>query len=201
MQGAEALTLSAGAGSSASPLPDHSIKAGRYTSEYLTGRLLAGSLRKLISSPATPDASAGAIAPGAPCLRFRDTSIIACLVAVGAFHQAGRKPMSLPFGKCRVLSTRERRRRHNRKHRQSHQHFVNVQLAVHHSIIPPSKMPSRFADPAGRDNVKSKLADISNAANLMRQAPSCANPNSGKHLLAASISPFDPKRSLYLISF
>jgi len=135
-------------------------------------------------------------------LRFRDASIIACPVTVGAFYQAGRKPVALALGKCRFLSTRERRRRHHRKHRQSQQHFVNVQLAVHHSIIPsPWKTPSRFADLAGRSNVKSKLADVSNAANLMRQAPSCANPNNGKHLLAASISPFDPKRSLYLISF
>jgi len=80
------------------PLSDHSIKAARYTTKYLIGRLLGGYLRKLIFSPTTSDASARSIAPhDAPGLRFRDTSIVACLVAVGAFYQTRRKPLSLPL--------------------------------------------------------------------------------------------------------
>ena len=75
-----------------------SIKAARHTTKYLIGRLLGGYLGKLISIPTTPDASARTIAPhDAPGLRFRDTSIVACLVTVGAFYQTGRKPMSLPL--------------------------------------------------------------------------------------------------------
>ncbi len=78
-----------------SPLPRHPIKAARYTNKHLNGRLLGGHLRKLICRPTTPDAGARAIAPYAPGLGLRDTSIVARLVAVRAFYQAGRKSMSL----------------------------------------------------------------------------------------------------------
>jgi len=74
-------------------LSDHSIKAACHTTKYLIGRLLAG---KLISIPTRPNASARTIAPhDAPSLSFRDASIVARIVAVGAFYQTGRKPMSL----------------------------------------------------------------------------------------------------------
>jgi hypothetical protein len=44
------------------------------------------------------NASARSIAPhDAPGLRFRDTAVDACLVAVGAFYQTRRKPMLLPL--------------------------------------------------------------------------------------------------------
>jgi hypothetical protein len=79
----------------ASPLSDHSIKAARYTSKYLIGRLLGAYLRKLISIPTTSNACARTIAPRAPGLKLRDTSIVACLVAVRAFYQTRRKPMPL----------------------------------------------------------------------------------------------------------
>jgi hypothetical protein len=82
-----------------SPLSDHLIKAARYTTKYLIiGRFLGGYLRKFMSSPTTPNASARSIAPhDAPGLRFRHTAVDACLVAVGAFYQTRRKPMSLPL--------------------------------------------------------------------------------------------------------
>ena len=76
-------------------LSDHSIKAARYTSKYLIGRLLGAYLRKLISIPTTSNACARTIAPRAPGLKLRDTSIVACLVAVRAFYQTRRKPMPL----------------------------------------------------------------------------------------------------------
>ena len=113
-----------------SPLSDHLIKAARYATKYLIGRLLGGYLRKWIFSPTAPYASARTITPhDAPGLRFRDTSIDACPVAVGAFYQTRREPLSLHFRKCRFLSTRERHRcrRRNPKHRQSHLYFLKVQ--------------------------------------------------------------------------
>jgi hypothetical protein len=76
-------------------LSHHSIKAARYTTKYLIGRLLGAYLGKLISIPTTSNASARTIAPRAPGLKLRDTSIVACLVAVGALYQTGRKPMPL----------------------------------------------------------------------------------------------------------
>ena len=111
-------------------LSDHLIKAARYATKYLIGRLLGGYLRKWIFSPTAPYASARTITPhDAPGLRFRDTSIDACPVAVGAFYQTRREPLSLHFRKCRFLSTRERHRcrRRNPKHRQSHLYFLKVQ--------------------------------------------------------------------------
>jgi hypothetical protein len=113
-----------------SPLADHLIKAARNTTKYLIARLLGGYLRKWMFSPTAPYASARTITPhDAPGLRFRDTSIDACLVAVGAFYQTRREPLSLHFRKCRFLSVRERRRcrRRNPKHRQSHLYFLKVQ--------------------------------------------------------------------------
>jgi hypothetical protein len=80
------------------PLSDHSIKAARYTTKYLTGRCWGGHPRRSIPTPTIPDASAHSIAPhDAPDLRFRDASIAARPVAVGAFYQTGRKTISLPL--------------------------------------------------------------------------------------------------------
>jgi hypothetical protein len=83
----------------AAALSDHSMKAARYATKYqLIGRLLGGYLGKLISGPTDPNAGARSIAPhDAPGLRFRHTAVDACLVAVGAFYQTRRKPMSLPL--------------------------------------------------------------------------------------------------------
>src|SRR6266446_8767992 len=80
-------------------LSDHSIKAARHTTKYqLIGRPLVGHLRKLISGPTAPNASARSITPhDAPGLRFRHTAVDACLVAVGAFYQTRRKAISLPL--------------------------------------------------------------------------------------------------------
>src|ERR1700730_3981435 len=48
--------------------------------------------------PTSPNAGACGIAPyDALDLRFRHSAIDACLVAVGAFYQTRRKPMSLPL--------------------------------------------------------------------------------------------------------
>src|ERR1700739_326816 len=75
-----------------SPLPDDSIKAAsRYTTKYLIYRHLG-------AYPATPNASAHIVAPHAALgLRYRDTPIVACLIAVGAFRQTRRKAKSLSF--------------------------------------------------------------------------------------------------------
>jgi hypothetical protein len=62
--------------------------------KYPIGRLLGGSL---ISIPATPNASARTIAPGAPGLKSRDAPVATFHVAIGAFYQTPRKPASLPF--------------------------------------------------------------------------------------------------------
>ena len=80
-------------------LSDHSIEAARHTTKYqLIGRPLVGHLRKLISGPTAPNASARSIAPhDAPGLRFRHTAVDACLVAVRASCQTRRKAMSLPL--------------------------------------------------------------------------------------------------------
>ena len=80
-------------------LSDHSIEAARHTTKYqLIGRPLVGYLRKLISGPTAPNANARSIAPhDAPGLRFRHTAVDACLVAVRAFYQTRRKPVSPPF--------------------------------------------------------------------------------------------------------
>jgi hypothetical protein len=53
-------------------LSDHSIKAARHTTKYqLIGRPLVGYLRKLISGPTAPNASARGITPhDGPGLRF-----------------------------------------------------------------------------------------------------------------------------------
>ena len=79
------------------PLSDHSIKAARYTTKYLIGRLLGRYLRKLGFGPTLPNASARAIAPYAPRLSLRDTSIVACIVTIGAFYHTGCEPLSLPL--------------------------------------------------------------------------------------------------------
>jgi hypothetical protein len=72
-----------------SPLLNRPIKAAaRYTTKYTIGRLSG--------HPTSPNASAHIIAPHAPLgLRLRNTSIVACLVAVGAFDKTRRKPKSL----------------------------------------------------------------------------------------------------------
>jgi len=70
-------------------LSDDPIKtAARYTTKYLIFHLGA--------YPATPNASAHIVAPHTALgLRTRDTSIVACLVVIGAFGQARRKAKSL----------------------------------------------------------------------------------------------------------
>jgi len=75
-----------------SPLPDDSIKAAaRNTIKYLVYRHVG-------ACPAIPDARAHIVAPHTALgLRLRDTPVVACLVAIGAFRQARRKATSLAF--------------------------------------------------------------------------------------------------------
>jgi len=98
--------------------------AARYTTEYPIDRRLGG-------HPTPPDASAHAIAPHSPVgLRLRDTSIVACLVAVRAFYQTRRKPKSLALRRFLGLRERHRCRRRQAKHRQNKRHFLAIQHDV-----------------------------------------------------------------------
>jgi hypothetical protein len=80
-------------------LSDHLIKAACYTTKnQLIGGVLGGYLGKLMPGPTSRNAGARGIAPHDSLgLRFRHTAVDACLVAVGAFYQTRRKPMSLPL--------------------------------------------------------------------------------------------------------
>lgn len=80
-------------------LSDHLIKAACDTTKnQFIGGVLGGYLGKLMPGPTSPDAGARGIAPhDALGLRFRHTDVDACLVAVGAFYQTRRKPLSLPL--------------------------------------------------------------------------------------------------------
>lgn len=72
-------------------LSDDPIKtAARYTTKHL--------ILHLAAYPATPNASAHIVTPHTALgLRTRDTSIVACLVVIGAFGQARHKAKSLAF--------------------------------------------------------------------------------------------------------
>jgi hypothetical protein len=84
--------------------------AARYTTEYPIDRRLGG-------YPTPSDANAHAIAPHSPVgLRLRDTSIVACLVAVRAFYQTRRKPKSLALRRFLGLRECHRCRRRQAKH-------------------------------------------------------------------------------------
>jgi hypothetical protein len=106
---------------------DHSIEvAARETAKYAVGR---GSGASGNLAPAIPDANAHIIGPRAsPGLGLRDTSIVAGLVAVGAFCQAHPKSSSFRVRERRLLSRspRHARRRRNAKHRHNQCYFVNV---------------------------------------------------------------------------
>jgi hypothetical protein len=101
---------------------DHSIEvAALETAQYRVG---PGNL-----APAIPDANTHVIGPRASFgLGLRDTSIVAGLVAVGAFCQTHPKPSSLRVRERRLLSRSQRhaRRRANAKHRQNQRYLVNV---------------------------------------------------------------------------
>jgi hypothetical protein len=101
---------------------DHSIKvAARDTAQDPVG---PGYL-----APAIPDANAHVIGPRASlALGLRDTSVVAGLVAVGAFCQTHPKPSSLRVRERRLLSRSQRHacRRRNAKHQQDQRYFVNV---------------------------------------------------------------------------
>jgi hypothetical protein len=101
---------------------DHSIKVtARHAAQYPVG---PGNL-----TPAIPDANAHIIGPRASSgLGLRDTSIVAALVAVGAFCQTHPKSNSFRVRERRLLSGRERHagRRRNPKHQQNQRYLVNV---------------------------------------------------------------------------
>jgi hypothetical protein len=101
---------------------DHSIKVtARHAAQYPVG---PGNL-----TPAIPDANAHIIGPRAsPGLGLRDTSIVAGLVAVGAFCQTHPKPKPFRVRERRLLSRSQRHacRRRNAKHQQNQRYLVNV---------------------------------------------------------------------------
>jgi len=109
---------------------DHSIKvAARDTAQYPVGRRFGRSPGNRRFIPTIPDANAHVIAPRAsPGLGLRDTSVVAGLVAVGAFCQTHPKPKSLRVRKRRLLSRSLRHacHRRNAKHQQNQRYFVNV---------------------------------------------------------------------------
>jgi hypothetical protein len=111
-------------------LLDHSIEvAARYTTKDPIARLLGGCPGNLIAIPAIPDANAHIIGPRAsPGLGLRDTSIVAGLVAVGAFCQTHPKSSSFCVRERRLLSRspRHARRRRSAKHQRNQRYFVNV---------------------------------------------------------------------------